>query len=146
MASIVSALTLVFGCAIDLANNLGFVLADDCAPAAKTPILDLSDLCLHGPVPAALGRLSRLVSLDLSANALTELPASILELKLRTFTVAGNATLSKPPLDIAEKGLPYIKRYFAQLARAGVDHPETSPLERPASANTLDVGWYDSTL
>ena len=50
------------------------------------------------------------------------------------------------PLDIAEKGLPYIKRYFAQLARAGVDHPETSPLERPASANTLDVGWYDSTL
>ena len=134
------------GCAIDLANNLGFVLADDCAPAAKTPILDLSNLCLHGRVPAALGRLSRLVSLDLSANALTELPAAILELKLRTFTVEGNKTLVKPPLNIAEKGLPYIKRYFAQLARVGVDHPETDPLERPATANTLDVGWYDSTL
>ena len=92
-------------------------LADVSAVLGVTA-LDLSDCELRGEVPAAIVQLVNLKELDLSRNALTSLPASIGELRLKKLKMAGNDTLCEPPLRVATLGMGAIRRYFAASERS----------------------------
>ena len=106
------------GCRVDLSDNAGFTLSPDVSSVLGVTALDLSDCELRGEVPAAIVQLVNLKELDLSRNALTSLPASIGELRLK-LKMAGNDS-GEPPLRVATLGMGAIRdtrRLRTQQAR-----------------------------
>ncbi|MCV6636988.1 leucine-rich repeat domain-containing protein [Candidatus Albibeggiatoa sp. nov. NOAA] len=65
-------------------------------------------------LPAEIGLLQNLTYLNLSNNQLTALPPEMGNLRddLRLY-IGGNTQLISPPLDIAQQGIPAIRKYFA---------------------------------
>ena len=125
------------GCRVDLSDNAGFTLSPDVSAVLGVTALDLSDCELRGEVPAAIVQLVNLKELDLSWNALTSLPASIGELRLKKLKMAGNDTLCEPPLRVATLGMGAIRRYFAasERSRPGSSAGSLPPaVSRPGSS------------
>ena len=125
------------GCRVDLSDNVGFTLSPDVSAVIGVTVLDLSDCELSGNVPASIIQLANLKELDLSRNALTTLPASICELRLKKLKVAGNETLCEPPLRVATLGMGAIRRYFAssESSRPGSSAGSLPPaVSRPGSS------------
>ncbi len=87
--------------------------------------LDLSDNALTGALPAEIGRLQRLKTLDVSGNAMTGVPAEIGRLKdLETLDLSDNR-LTGLPLELGEltqlrvldlTGNPVSEQDLAQIA------------------------------
>src|SRR4029077_15248297 len=112
---------------------------------AKLSSLDVSDNDL-GKLPEWLGQLHNLMSLDVSGNALKVLPDSIKNLRnLIFFHLDKNSIaripsetiqpltqlyhlsltdnpLEEPPIDVAQKGIVEIRKYYRQLEEEGQDH------------------------
>ena len=73
-----------------------------------------------GALPFEIGKLTRLTTLNLKKNNLTELPSSVRDLTALTkLDVSGNSNLRTPPPTVVRDGLPAIKRYFDLLDRDG---------------------------
>ena len=80
--------------------------------------------CRFTALPENIGNLSKLRFLDAGRNLLTGLPLSIVQLDDScTLQLDGNP-LQTPPSEIAEQGLPAIRRYFEQRAAISTQSSE----------------------
>ncbi|MEM6734310.1 MAG: hypothetical protein AAF658_22285, partial [Myxococcota bacterium] len=65
-------------------------------------------------LPENIGKLSKLKELSAHMNRLEELPRSIVDLDASCILCVYDNLLWKPPLEIAEQGIPAIRRYFGE--------------------------------
>ena len=70
--------------------------------------------CELAALPANIGKLSRLRKLLAGSNQLKELPRSIVDLDASCAFDVNNNPLQVPPIAIARRGIPAIKRYFEE--------------------------------
>ncbi|MDY7002640.1 MAG: COR domain-containing protein [Cyanobacteriota bacterium] len=117
-------------------------------PKSITNVINLTLLVLRNnqliSIPEPITKLTNLTELDLSHNLLTNLPESITRLtnltildlshnrlkiipsisKLTNITCLGlrGNTLETPPIEIAQKGIEPIRKYFRQIEEEGKDY------------------------
>ena len=70
--------------------------------------------CRFTALPENIGNLSKLRSFDAGRNLLTRLPLSIVQLDVSCRLQLDGNPLQTPPSEIAEQGLPAIRRYFEE--------------------------------
>lgn len=113
---------------LDVSGNSLEALPDELRRLSGLTSLDVGNN-LFTAVPPVIYELTSLESLRLdnyfttaNQNEIRELSPDILRLKnLFSIMVSGNPLVT-PPIDIAEKGVESIKRFFSQLEEEGVDY------------------------
>ena len=73
-------------------------------------------------LPESIGNLSSLIGLYLDDNQLTNLPESIVNLSSSIRIYLEKNPLDVPPIEIVERGIKAIKKYFRQLREEGKDY------------------------
>lgn len=76
--------------------------------------------CKLGALPDNIGNLSTLRVLVASRNQLTELPRSIVDLYASCQVIVNDNPLRTPPYELAMRGLPAIRQYFAGTATSSI--------------------------
>lgn len=129
---------------LNMGQNPWDSLPDSLAGLRNLTALGLG-FCNLTEVPAFVGRLANLRSLNILSNQITYIPDFLYELgeleavylngnlirgvspkilrleKLKNFDLGGNP-LTRPPLEVADKGVKAVKEYFRQLHAEGEDH------------------------
>ena len=106
---------------LKLKNNRIESLPDSVGALSKLAKLNLSNNQIQ-TLPNSLGNLSNIKHLELSQNRLRIIPRSIIEIEgLEEIYLNGN-DLEIIPIEIAQKGLQSIRRYFRQLDQEGEDY------------------------
>ncbi|BBC27036.1 COR domain-containing protein [Pseudanabaena sp. ABRG5-3] len=73
-------------------------------------------------MPESIGGLSNLQHLDLSENKLNEISKEIAKLPRLSNLALDRNPITKPPLEIVEKGIESIREYFKQIETEGIDY------------------------
>lgn len=74
-------------------------------------------------IPDDLFELTNLRSILLLHNLIAEIPPKIIQAtSIMKFDLTGNNTISKPPMEIAQKGIDAIRDYFIRINMEGVVH------------------------
>ena len=106
---------------LDFASNQFNKIPDFIDNLSNLTTLDLNSNQLSY-LPESIGNISCLSWLYLNNNRLVNLPESISQLsKLTKLHISFNP-LSTPPIEVAERGLQAIKKYFRQLKKEGKDY------------------------
>ena len=106
---------------LDLSSNQLETLPDSFSSLSNLTTLYLSYNQLS-TLPKTIGNLSNLSTVNLRKNQIFNLPESFSNLSNLTGLDFSGNPLEKPPLEIANKGIEAIKKYFRQLRKEGKDY------------------------
>ncbi|NEQ38623.1 MAG: GTPase [Okeania sp. SIO3I5] len=95
-------------------------------PESMTKLTNLTWLTLSNnqlkTIPESITKLTNLTQLDLRHNQLKTIPESITKLTNLTQLDLRYNLLATPPIEIANKGIKAIRRYFQQIKKEGTDY------------------------
>ncbi|KAM3113261.1 COR domain-containing protein [Phormidesmis sp. 146-33] len=105
---------------LDLSINQITVIPDSIAQAQNLTKLYLSHNQITA-IPVAIAQLQNLIRLNLYKNQITVIPGSITQIQNLTDLSLAENPLRTPPLEVAEKGIGAIRKYFQQQEEEGID-------------------------
>ncbi|KAG6736831.1 hypothetical protein POTOM_060271 [Populus tomentosa] len=111
-----------------LPDTMGFELVTSRSSRLREPYQSRGPKCKPKlqyleTLPYSIGLLLSLVELDVSYNKITTLPDSMGCLrKLQKLSVEGNPLIS-PPMEVVERGVPFVKEYLSEKMNAGHKSP-----------------------